>query len=242
MFSTLQPEWIFCNVNQIKPPILHAFPSLSKPLHGPPWPLELLQCSWAEDSLPGPALPASLACTSGPGHTGLLDFALLWPATGPLHMWYSLQEGLLTLLKPCSSSDLWKAFSESLTESDYPIICFLSSSSSPSVDHMFHEAREAIWFWSPLYLQGLQWPGIQDSVNICWITTLKEMREMQELSDRATGPLLDTLHATREMMSGTSEVLSPSGGLRWSGWIGAFQVITLPSQRRRDGNSPCLHI
>lgn len=237
MFFTLQSEWISQRTSKkaSHPPCLCSVPNA---LRGSPW---LRALSPAEQKKPHQGqlcLPllllhhSSLQCPDS-GHTGLLDVALLRPAASlctcsthgrkiPFH----------SLTPPCPS-ELRRAFPESLTGSSEPMICFPSSSSPSLVAYMPHKARENCWIWSPLYLPPGPTAAWHTGLNQYLLNTLVQMRQMQELSDRATGPFLDT----QGMTSANPWAILPSGGVRWSGWYGALWVLILQSQRRRDASA-----
>lgn len=176
MFFTLQPEWIFHNVNQIKPPNLHASCSLPKALCGFPWLRALSPAAQKRPCQGQLCLPLlllyhfSLQCPDS-GHISLLDFALLSLATSlftsSIHS-KKIPSHSLTLACPL---DLRRAFPEILTGFSDPTICFPSSSSPSLVPYMLHGAGENIWSGSPLYLPpepivawhiGLNTCGIHD--------------------------------------------------------------------------------
>lgn len=122
MFSTLLPELIFHDVNQLKPPIPHGFPSLPVPFLAS---RDSSRCFNTEGgALAGPALPASPASTSlltlmsWLWPTGL-DFALLilpqsFCSCGTQGRKFPLY--YLTLPYP---SDPRRAFPKSLSGSSY---------------------------------------------------------------------------------------------------------------------------
>lgn len=165
MFSTLNQSEIFTVAIR---KYLHSPACLSPSTAS--YGLELLQHSWADESLAG--ISTCLSCFYfipyfGVLALGTLAFLILLCSVLPQGIctctphW---REVPLHCLTPTCPLDLRRALLESMTGSDCPIKCFCSSSSSPPVDYMVHEAREDICFWSPLYLQGLQGSNTQDTV------------------------------------------------------------------------------
>lgn len=108
MFSTLQPEWIFHNVNQLKPPT----PTSPQPAKTPPWlPVTLIVPS-AQRQRPWQAQLCLPFCfyiiipyfdVLALATLDFLIFALLHLPTEPLQMWYPWQGGPITLPNPCLS-------------------------------------------------------------------------------------------------------------------------------------------